>query len=302
MPRTARLRPADADALRRRGGRRRVHRVARRRRRGARRRRRLDRVAPDSRHAPALRLRVAAPPPRRHGVSRSHHGRTATGGVDARTTTRLGRLRLRPPGAAAPDFRAARPGRQARDDGAVPRPAGRRDVRLLDLRGHLPGAGRPGPRRARRHRRRRAAARRLGRPGERHAGARAALPQRAPDDRPRALPARRRARARAGLEGLRRRPQRGELDHSATVVLVDAQGRQRVGFPHDQLTPEALAHDIRAAATGASGSGRRRRARPAPRPRGPGRRGRRRSRRRRPLGATRRRRCSASSCASLQAS
>ena len=41
------------------------------------------------------------------------------------------------------------------------------------------------------------------------------------------------------------RPQEGELDHSATVVLVDEQGRQRVGFPHDQLTPEGLAHDIR---------------------------------------------------------
>jgi protein SCO1/2 len=40
-------------------------------------------------------------------------------------------------------------------------------------------------------------------------------------------------------------PQRGALDHSASVVLVDAQGRQRVGFPYDQLTPEALAHDIR---------------------------------------------------------
>jgi protein SCO1/2 len=40
-------------------------------------------------------------------------------------------------------------------------------------------------------------------------------------------------------------PQEGELDHSATVVLVDGDGRQRVGFPHDQLTPEALAHDIR---------------------------------------------------------
>jgi protein SCO1 len=40
-------------------------------------------------------------------------------------------------------------------------------------------------------------------------------------------------------------PQEGELDHTASVVLVDAQGRQRVGFPHDQLTPEALAHDIR---------------------------------------------------------
>jgi protein SCO1/2 len=40
-------------------------------------------------------------------------------------------------------------------------------------------------------------------------------------------------------------PQRGKLDHSATVVLVDGTGRQRVGFPYDQLTPEALAHDIR---------------------------------------------------------
>ena len=39
-------------------------------------------------------------------------------------------------------------------------------------------------------------------------------------------------------------PQRGELDHTAGVVLVDGAGRQRVGFPHDQLTPEALAHDI----------------------------------------------------------
>ena len=40
-------------------------------------------------------------------------------------------------------------------------------------------------------------------------------------------------------------PQAGKLDHSATVVLVDAAGRQRVGFPFAQLTPEALAHDLR---------------------------------------------------------
>ena len=45
-------------------------------------------------------------------------------------------------------------------------------------------------------------------------------------------------------------PQRGELDHSAAVVLVDAQGRQRVGFPYAELTPEALAHDIRRLTTG----------------------------------------------------
>jgi protein SCO1/2 len=40
-------------------------------------------------------------------------------------------------------------------------------------------------------------------------------------------------------------PQTGSLEHSATVVLVDAAGRQRVGFPYDQLTPESLAHDLR---------------------------------------------------------
>jgi protein SCO1/2 len=45
-------------------------------------------------------------------------------------------------------------------------------------------------------------------------------------------------------------PQTDALDHSATVVLVDAQGRQRVGFPHDQLTPEALAHDLQRLVSG----------------------------------------------------
>ena len=39
-------------------------------------------------------------------------------------------------------------------------------------------------------------------------------------------------------------PQTDDLEHSAAVVLVDADGRQRVGFPFAQLTPEALAHDI----------------------------------------------------------
>ncbi len=41
-------------------------------------------------------------------------------------------------------------------------------------------------------------------------------------------------------------PQQGSLDHSAYVVLVDGRGRQRIGFPADQLTPEGLAHDLRA--------------------------------------------------------
>ncbi len=35
------------------------------------------------------------------------------------------------------------------------------------------------------------------------------------------------------------------FEHSARVVLVDKRGRQRVAFPLDQLTPDALAHDIR---------------------------------------------------------
>ena len=40
-------------------------------------------------------------------------------------------------------------------------------------------------------------------------------------------------------------PQRGELDHSAYVVLVDREGLQRIGFPHSRLTPEDLEHDLR---------------------------------------------------------
>jgi protein SCO1/2 len=40
-------------------------------------------------------------------------------------------------------------------------------------------------------------------------------------------------------------PQRGALDHSAYVVLVDGSGRQRIGFPHSVVTDAALAHDLR---------------------------------------------------------
>jgi protein SCO1 len=35
------------------------------------------------------------------------------------------------------------------------------------------------------------------------------------------------------------------VDHSTFVLLIDKRGFERVGFPADQLTPEALAHDIR---------------------------------------------------------
>jgi protein SCO1/2 len=39
-------------------------------------------------------------------------------------------------------------------------------------------------------------------------------------------------------------PQRDGLEHSAYTVLVDGRGRQRIGFPADQLTPERLASDL----------------------------------------------------------
>ena len=42
-----------------------------------------------------------------------------------------------------------------------------------------------------------------------------------------------------------------DLEHSISVVLVDRQGRQRIGFPYDQLTPEGLAADIARLARGA---------------------------------------------------
>jgi protein SCO1/2 len=41
------------------------------------------------------------------------------------------------------------------------------------------------------------------------------------------------------------RPQGEAFDHSAYVLLIDRRGRQRIGFPVEQLTPEGLAHDIR---------------------------------------------------------
>jgi protein SCO1/2 len=39
-------------------------------------------------------------------------------------------------------------------------------------------------------------------------------------------------------------PQREGREHSAYTVLVDGEGRQRIGFPADRLTPSALAHDL----------------------------------------------------------
>jgi protein SCO1/2 len=39
-------------------------------------------------------------------------------------------------------------------------------------------------------------------------------------------------------------PQRDGRDHSAYTVLVDGDGRQRIGFPASQLTPRRLAQDL----------------------------------------------------------
>ena len=41
------------------------------------------------------------------------------------------------------------------------------------------------------------------------------------------------------------RPQGEGFEHSAYVLLIDRRGRQRIGFPVEQLTPEGLTHDIR---------------------------------------------------------
>jgi protein SCO1/2 len=40
-------------------------------------------------------------------------------------------------------------------------------------------------------------------------------------------------------------PQGNAFDHTAYVLLIDRHGRQRVGFPVQQLVPEDLAHDVR---------------------------------------------------------
>jgi protein SCO1/2 len=41
------------------------------------------------------------------------------------------------------------------------------------------------------------------------------------------------------------RPQGKAFDHTAYVLVIDRHGRQRVGFPVQQLVPEDLAHDVR---------------------------------------------------------
>jgi len=40
-------------------------------------------------------------------------------------------------------------------------------------------------------------------------------------------------------------PQETGREHTAIVVLLDADGHQRIGFPLSELTPEGIAHDVR---------------------------------------------------------
>jgi protein SCO1/2 len=46
-------------------------------------------------------------------------------------------------------------------------------------------------------------------------------------------------------KGFSIRPQSVSQEHMARFTLVDKRGFQRVGFPGDRATPEALAHDLR---------------------------------------------------------
>jgi protein SCO1 len=39
-------------------------------------------------------------------------------------------------------------------------------------------------------------------------------------------------------------PQREDLDHSAYIVLIDRNGRQRIGWPYEKLTTAGLAGDL----------------------------------------------------------
>jgi protein SCO1 len=52
-------------------------------------------------------------------------------------------------------------------------------------------------------------------------------------------------------DGFSVQPQRDDLEHTGRLVLVDAQGRQRVAFPIDQATPERIAHDLKLLEQGA---------------------------------------------------
>jgi protein SCO1/2 len=54
-----------------------------------------------------------------------------------------------------------------------------------------------------------------------------------------------RAQLRPLWKGFFIRPQSVDQEHQARFTLIDKKGFQRIGFPGDAATPEALAHDLR---------------------------------------------------------
>ena len=164
-----------------------------------------------------------------------------------RADQRLGG-RAAPAGPAGARLHAARPGRQDGHARVAARAAGGVRVHLLDLPRHLPGAGADDPRRARRPAEQRPTCGSIGisrRPGQRHPQARAVVPAQAADDRADAVPARHAARS-CSRSGRRSRSSRSRRRSSTppTPCWPTRTGFQRIGFPFDQLTEEALAHDL----------------------------------------------------------
>ena len=53
------------------------------------------------------------------------------------------------------------------------------------------------------------------------------------------------ARLRPVWRGFAIQPQEPGAEHQAHIILVDRRGRQRIGFPLQQATPQRIAHDVR---------------------------------------------------------
>ena len=87
-------------------------------------------------------------------------------------------------------------------------------------------------------------------PAERHAGQRKEVPARTAVSRYLDFLLGSQAELRPVWQAYGFSPQTDGAEHNSYVVLIDKRGRQRVGFPVDFLTPEALAHDLRLLADG----------------------------------------------------
>ena len=145
---------------------------------------------------------------------------------------------LMPEGVRAPDFASKNQDGETVLDALAAGPAGRGDVPLHDLRGHLPDPGADRARRARRARPRRAGAGDRGRPAARHTGS-----ARRPSSQSSAPPgastscSARRAELRPLWKGYAIRPQSVTQEHQARFTLVDSRGFQRIGYPGPRPRP-----------------------------------------------------------------